>query len=1591
MLKDFIQNELSKIERSYVDSPEKMVSEYNNEIRNTEEYRGRQLLELLQNADDASVTDKEHSVLISFFDNRLIVANNGEAFSKAGILSLMYANLSPKFKQQNKIGHKGLGFRSLLSWAKSIYIKSEGLSMKFSKDSAKTFLNSILNQKNELRQRIKELSNEEYPIATLLAPEWVDNIDEEYCEYDTYIVIECIDEVKEDIEKQIEDLDKEIMLFLNNINSIKIDSELRKQTLSRTFLSDNELEIKISVEEDIVSKKTWMLNKKSGQYNGKDYDLVIAYNEQLSDTKNVLYSYFRTDVNFPFPAIVHGTFDLSGNRNQLIKNKENDFLIGELIGLLIDTAIKITKNKDNVNYSALRLLAFEDKFDPVMNDYFKFKEKLIERIKASKIFPTISGQYIEHKDKPISYRKPYADILPSHAFKNLLIFADDEKVISLLDKLSLCRYKYDYLVNSINEIANELTISQKVACLKYILEDYKKELEDKEVSIKPLLLIDSEGKLIKEETEVFLPAENDIFKNMPAYIKLKFLNKDMFNEFGREFGSTSVRSISEKLKVLNVFEYNFDPVIRRISNYTWQVCNEQPEKKLVYIKTFLTWLFGIYVSNKDKLPQISLTINIPCLTRGGDIEKTDELYFGIEYNNFVGEKVLQNIEEAKFAADYKEFNFDSNDINLIIEFFKWLRVSFFPRTSLARLKSDEQKIYKEHVFANLNPIKVQDYDFSNLQELNNKIYSINAMDVLQVKLLDQILETAEFQDILVWLMYDNNMKNIIESKTEIISTAKVEIQFKPYNSNVRKIYSHQMASYLNWKLRRTPWIKTQSGIKAIPSKCCLAKNISNEFSPLIEIPDINYSDPIFKKYGFDREDVEYWLDKIGVPKDFSDFTTSTAYSILLRLPEVDREGKNAKALYRQIIQNSTEEKWDKDNTIYKKYMNEGKVYASLDSNKDYFPIKDVYYLDNRMFCEDIIKQFPILELEKRSGEKKVNAILGVKPLKNINFRIVEEPTLHELNNKFTIDIQAFLPYVYCYRIDKDAKHTEREALKETKIYLCTDIKAAYTIDEYENYFEVNPYEYIYIENDKKIFLKIEANSYKDLVDLKNDFRFRETIAEIFAGIIKVEENRKDFRELYAKSISQRDATLRSDLDDEKLVKLAEAKKWLDICTDNKLEMWNIITGVVCPGVSLPEEEADLIKVLSAKLGIGDTLIEKMFNEFDYNDLDGKDKNTEMIIELFKTLSIDTSNFNSHSIREINLTGYYSICLEKLKSNYRKKYYSRLYNQILNFNLEVKSQFERRKTEYDNISVCFENSVEYDVEKEFFKKLQLTKEEIIKVQEIDLSKMFHENKAELLTKLKGQIKTEIIADEFNSFCDKSENKSLIYFKEYMGLVENYKAILPKSSSNNNSNGGLPKPKEETPAEKLKRIMNGNGTEVVLGNSSRPNEQSSGQGGNGGGHHGGNGRLTEKQKEEMGFIGECYVYSELVKKYGVENVTWASEYGKRAEVNEDGKDGLGYDIKYISQEGNPKFVEVKSTSGEDIVFYITKGEVAFAETHKENYELYEVVNVFDENNRRIINLENIFVYSGEETFTNNNKFFVENKDYRIKAEYEKREEE
>ena len=99
--------------KHYSEDPASIIEHFNIEQQNIQTYNGRQLLEMLQNADDASETAKIKRVLIRLSDNQLTIANNGETFTEGGFLSITRSNLSPKTMLQNKIGQKGLGFRSI--------------------------------------------------------------------------------------------------------------------------------------------------------------------------------------------------------------------------------------------------------------------------------------------------------------------------------------------------------------------------------------------------------------------------------------------------------------------------------------------------------------------------------------------------------------------------------------------------------------------------------------------------------------------------------------------------------------------------------------------------------------------------------------------------------------------------------------------------------------------------------------------------------------------------------------------------------------------------------------------------------------------------------------------------------------------------------------------------------------------------------------------------------------------------------------------------------------------------------------------------------------------------------------------------------------------------------------------------------------------------------------------------------------------------------------------------------------------------------------------------------------------------------------
>lgn len=144
-------------------------------------------------------------------------------------------------------------------------------------------------------------------------------------------------------------------------------------------------------------------------------------------------------------------------------------------------------------------------------------------------------------------------------------------------------------------------------------------------------------------------------------------------------------------------------------------------------------------------------------------------------------------------------------------------------------------------------------------------------------------------------------------------------------------------------------------------------------------------------------------------------------------------------------------------------------------------------------------------------------------------------------------------------------------------------------------------------------------------------------------------------------------------------------------------------------------------------------------------------------------------------------------------------------------------------------------------------------------------------------------------------------------------------------------------------------------------------------------------SNETKERNGFVAECMVYQTLVGKLGnPNNILWISGNGLKAgKISEDRcDDGAGYDIQYTDENGI-HYVEVKGRQGPNIEFNLSKNEYEFGDANKERFELWFVPIDDDGKAKNPINLKNIFLFEDGQSFFHNDKFSVEQHEFKIRA--------
>jgi len=313
---DNITAQINRMKKAYA-NPDIAIPAYHHEIEISKEYNGRQILELIQNADDAKATKLQ--IKLDRPNHILTIHNNGEPLSFEGIKSIMIPNLSSKVSS-SYIGNKGLGFRSVLVWADMVKIETSGMCISFSSEIAKHTAYSIGLDLEQIRKE-RNLSDETCPFPILAIP----NVEKQFTNDGCTFHIIFKEEYTNDIIKQIGDIDEKTLLFLNNINSIVIDNnkELKVTKQQNGIYKADGQEWKIIAKEEELPEH---LQDKS-KNEKKKYGIKLAIPLGEFCTKYNLYNYLPTQEEIALPYLIHATLDLDSSRNHVNQNSTNEYII----------------------------------------------------------------------------------------------------------------------------------------------------------------------------------------------------------------------------------------------------------------------------------------------------------------------------------------------------------------------------------------------------------------------------------------------------------------------------------------------------------------------------------------------------------------------------------------------------------------------------------------------------------------------------------------------------------------------------------------------------------------------------------------------------------------------------------------------------------------------------------------------------------------------------------------------------------------------------------------------------------------------------------------------------------------------------------------------------------------------------------------------------------------------------------------------------------------------------------------------------------------------------------------------------------------
>lgn len=1028
-----------------------LLEHYNNEVETSKSYHGRQLLELIQNADDQHASD---ILIILDEDNGTIsVSNNGGIpFSKKGYDSLFYAHLSPK-QGEEYIGHKGLGLRSILMWGEEFKIISNDIELTFSQKIARKQMAQMLSMDANFKKNYSEESRsykikDICPLPVFSCPQVDATPSVHYAkEYTTTIHATFKKDIGilENIKSQISELNSEILLFLPHIKAIRFQGVDKEDIICETkSLKSKTISEDITLTNIKIDGTRWQIYEKAGKLKSvknKKYQVKLA----ISDgefRESYLYCFFPTRVTLNTPYILHGTFELDPTRNGINESVANEEVAKHLAQLIIGVAKYLTSLKRKADWLPLKMLLV-GLSNNINLSKIKFNHWINESLSNEAIYPCL--------DK--TYRKISKVTYISDEFSKLIQDTGNEDVFPnmlLPNTINLWHYISKSNIAPVTNIEKQISkvnldncsISKRAELIFHLVTHFRNSNFN--------LLLDSDSRKISKDTTLFSPIDKDIY--IPSFCKIRIINRELYNELRRRFNITGANPARELARILGRFNfkaYEPAPLVAKIIDE----CNRQTSKKKsdVYIKETILALYKNFCNNIITEETNNTGLLLP--TQSGGFEKASNLYLSKEFptGNIAYDIFSHLHSDDEYIKPYSYFEVDKiGNIEHFEQFLIWLGVNPFVKYKLIQSYTDIVNRY--------------------LGWENN----IVGIHVHTIENLENILRVLSIEQIILWIHSDKFLKKSLSSEHEdklIYTYYNVRHDKRKDYSLIKDTFKKHGFDFSSFVLEESfQWANTLT---------------------------IDYASPILLKHSINRRLLQEYLSLLGAKENTEDLSTTNIINILTSMTTNPyfKNGRKSQITYERIL-NILKDRADVKYLMKDKYD----VFASIGKEIIICSNTDCYFSEKIDLPNQLRPLYPIFNYPRRAGGAKAIEIFRINDLSDIEIEITSVLTSKH-NDAFREKFNRFKPALLSVRLNSirsedSFRKNDKDVLEQLDIRLCSDI--GFKAKQEEGILD----DYSYILSDGVYYIKVCDTTFELP---KDQDRFNGCVASILSSAFRITE------------------------------------------------------------------------------------------------------------------------------------------------------------------------------------------------------------------------------------------------------------------------------------------------------------------------------------------------------------------------------------------------------------------------------------------------------------------------------------------------------